>query len=101
MSWLLYRGLLTIPVRHLFSVTGAMIALLAAGMAGQAAAILSGADLIPTWGLDVWNSSALLPENSLIGRTLHVLIGYSERPVAFRSSPMWWFWPPCLSAVSY
>jgi high-affinity iron transporter len=80
-SWLLYRGLLTIPVRHLFSVTGALIALLAAGMAGQAAAILAGADLIPAWGMDVWNSSALLPENSLAGRTLHVLVGYSERPV--------------------
>ena len=79
-SWLLYRGLLVIPVRHLFSVTGVLIALLAAGMAGQAAAILAGADLIPAWGLDVWNSSALLPENSLTGRTLHVLIGYSERP---------------------
>jgi high-affinity iron transporter len=80
-SWLLYRGLLTIPVRHLFSVTGALIALLAAGMAGQAAAILAGADLIPTWGLDVWNTSALLPENSIAGRTLHVLVGYSERPM--------------------
>jgi high-affinity iron transporter len=79
-SWLLYRGLLVIPVRHLFSVTGVLIALLAAGMAGQAAAILAGADLIPPWGLDVWNSSALLPENSLLGRTLHVLVGYSERP---------------------
>jgi high-affinity iron transporter len=79
-SWLMYRGLLTIPVRHLFSVTGALISLLAAGMAGQAAAILAGADIIPTWGMDVWNSSALLPENSLLGRTLHVLIGYSERP---------------------
>jgi high-affinity iron transporter len=80
-SWLLYRGLLTIPMRHLFSVTGALIALLAAGMAGQAAAILAGADLIPTWGLDVWNTSALLPESSLAGRTLHVLVGYSERPM--------------------
>jgi high-affinity iron transporter len=80
-SWLLYRGLLTIPVRHLFSVTGVLIALLAAGMAGQAAAILAGADLIPAWGMDIWNSSALLPENSLLGRTLHVLVGYSERPV--------------------
>jgi high-affinity iron transporter len=80
-SWLLYRGLLTIPVRHLFSVTGVLIALLAAGMAGQAAAILAGADLIPAWGFDIWNTSALLPENSLTGRTLHVLIGYSERPV--------------------
>jgi high-affinity iron transporter len=80
-SWLLYCGLLTIPVRHLFSVTGVLITLLAAGMAGQAAAILAGADLIPAWGMDIWNSSALLPENSLAGRTLHVLIGYSERPV--------------------
>lgn len=80
-SWLLYRGLLTIPVRYLFSVTGALIALLAASMAGQAAAILAGADLIPAWGYDIWNTSALLPEGSLPGRTLHVLIGYSERPV--------------------
>lgn len=80
-SWLLYRGLLAIPVRHLFSATGALIALLAAGMAGQAAAILAGADLIPAWGYDLWNTSAVLPENSLPGRTLHVLIGYSERPV--------------------
>jgi high-affinity iron transporter len=80
-SWLLYRGLLVIPVRHLFSVTAVLIALLAAGMAGQAAAILAAADLIPAWGMDIWNSSALLPENSLPGRTLHVLIGYSERPV--------------------
>lgn len=83
-SVLLYRGLLTIPVRHLFSVTGALIALLAAGMAGQAAAILAGADLIPSWGLDLWNTSALLPENSLAGRTLHVLIGYSERPMGIQ-----------------
>ncbi|MGC4106892.1 MAG: FTR1 family protein [Thermomicrobiales bacterium] len=81
LSWLIYRGLLTIPVRHLFSVTGALIALLAAGMAGQAAAILAGADLIPSWGYDVWNTSWLLPENTMIGRTLHVLIGYSERPM--------------------
>ena len=80
-SWLLYRGLVAIPMRHLFKITNAMIALLAAGMAGQAAAILAGADLIPAWGYDVWNTSAVLPENSLPGRTLHVLIGYSERPV--------------------
>ena len=53
-------------------------------MAGQAAAILAGADLIPSWGLDLWNTSALLPENSLAGRTLHVLVGYSERPMGIQ-----------------
>ncbi len=80
-SWLLYRGLVAIPLNRLFSVTGGLIALLAAGMAGQAAAILAGADLIPGWGWQLWDTSWLLPETSLPGRTLHVLVGYSEQPM--------------------
>ena len=80
LAWLLYRGLRSIPVRHLFGVTGAMVTLLAAGMAGTAAAVLARADLIASWGEALWDSSALLPESSLIGRALHALIGYADRP---------------------
>ncbi len=80
LSWLLYRGLLVIPLKRLFAVTNLLIALLAAGMAGQAAAVLHGADLLPGWGEQVWNSSWLLDEDSLLGRTLHALVGYSARP---------------------
>jgi high-affinity iron transporter len=80
-SYLLYRGLVAIPVSRLFSVTSWLIALLAAGMAGQAAAILAGADLIPAWGYQLWDTSWLLPQNSLPGQALHALIGYSDRPV--------------------
>lgn len=79
-SWLLYRGLVAIPLRRLFSVTNGLIALLAAGMAGQAAAVLHGADLLPAWGEQVWNTSAILPDHSLTGRVLHALVGYSSRP---------------------
>ena len=79
-AWGLYRGLVAIPMRHLFSVTSIMIALLAAGMAGQAASVLAGADIIPSWGDEIWNSSALLSDDGLAGRTMHVLIGYSARP---------------------
>jgi high-affinity iron transporter len=80
-SYLLYRGLIAIPVSRLFSVTSWLIALLAAGMAGQAAAILAGADLIPAWGYQLWDTSWLLPQNSLPGQALHALVGYSDRPV--------------------
>ena len=80
MSWLLYRGLVAIPLRRLFSVTNALIALLAAGMAGQAAAVLHSADLLPGWGEQLWNTSGILADDSLIGKTLHALIGYSARP---------------------
>jgi high-affinity iron transporter len=80
MSWLLYRGLTAIPMRHLFKVTNGMIALLAAGMAGQAAAILAGAGFLPTLGDEIWNTSSILADNSLVGRALHALVGYSDRP---------------------
>ena len=80
-SYLLYRGLIAIPVSRLFSVTSWLIALLAAGMAGQAAAILAGADLIPAWGYQLWDTSWLLPQSSLPGQALHALVGYSDRPV--------------------
>lgn len=79
-SYLLYRGLLAIPVRRFFALTNGLIALLAAGMAGQAAAVLAGVDILPSWGQHIWNSSGLLAENSMIGRALHALVGYSDRP---------------------
>lgn len=80
-SFLLYRGLVAIPLRYLFSVTGWLIALIAAGMAGQAAATLAGADIIPAWGWQLWDTSKILSETGFAGRTLHVLVGYSERPM--------------------
>ena len=80
-SFLLYRGLVAIPVRMLFSVTSWLIALLAAGMAGQAAATLAGADLIPAWGYQLWDTSWLLPQDGLLGQAMHTLVGYSDRPM--------------------
>ncbi len=80
-SWLLYRGLVAIPVSRLFVVTGWLIALLAAGMAGQAAAILAGVDLIPAWSYQLWDTSWLLPDDSIPGRALHALVGYTDRPM--------------------
>ena len=66
LSWLLYRGLVTMPVHRLFSVTNKLIALLAAGMAGQAAAVLHAADLLPGWGEQLWDSSGFLDDRSLL-----------------------------------
>lgn len=80
LSWLLYRGLVAIPLRHLFTVTNRLITLLAAGMAGQAAAVLHSADLLPGWGEQLWDTSAILADDSFIGRSLHALVGYSARP---------------------
>ncbi|MCW2243628.1 FTR1 family iron permease [Azospirillum canadense] len=77
---LLYAGLLQIPTRHLFGVTTWLITLLAAGMASQAVAFLAQAGIANVGGTILWDSSALLDETTMIGRTLHVLVGYTDRP---------------------
>ncbi len=80
---LLYRGLVSIPTRQLFRVTNVMLSLLAAGMAAQAAGFLIQADLLPGWGA-TWDSSAVLNEKSIVGRALHALIGYADRPAGMQ-----------------
>ena len=79
-STLTYYGLLAIPMRHIFGVTTILIALLAAGMAAQAAQFLDSAGVITVLGRQLWDSSWLLSQNSLIGRVLHTLVGYTDRP---------------------
>ena len=76
----LYLGLLRIPTRHLFTVTGWMILLLAGGMAADAARFLVQADLLPDLGQRIWDSSAILDDGSILGKLLHTLIGYTARP---------------------
>jgi high-affinity iron transporter len=80
LGFALYFGLLRIPLKHFFSVTNAMLILLAAGLASTAAGFLVQSDLLPTWGTQVWNTSHLLSDDSLLGRTLGILIGYKAAP---------------------
>jgi len=81
---IIYYGLLAIPLRHLFRVTSWLILLLAAGMASQGAAFLAQADLLPSLGNAVWDTSALLSDKSLVGVMLHVLVGYSAQPAGIQ-----------------
>jgi len=76
----LYVGLLRIPIRHFFAATNWLLLLLAAGMASQAARFLVQADLLPSLGPRLWDTSGLLSERSILGQTLHALIGYDARP---------------------
>lgn len=80
----LYRGLLRIPLRHLFTVTSWLILLLAAGMASQGAAFLVQADLLPSLGQNLWDTSFLLSEQSILGQVLHALIGYVAQPAGIQ-----------------
>lgn len=75
-----YFGLASIPSRYVFSVTSALIILLAAGLAAQAVQFLTNAGIVTVLDQQMWNTSAYLTENSLPGRVLHALVGYTDRP---------------------
>ena len=75
-----YYGLVSIPPRHIFAVTTVLIALLAAGMAAQAVQYLDAAGVINVLSRQLWDSSPWLPQDGIVGRVLHTLIGYTDRP---------------------
>jgi high-affinity iron transporter len=79
-SALMYFGLLTIPAGRLFTVTSGLITLLAAGMAAQAVLFLQNGGVIAVLTDPVWDTSWLLKEDSIAGRLLHTLVGYSDAP---------------------
>jgi high-affinity iron transporter len=80
LSAMLYLGLLTIPAHRLFAVTSGLITLLAAGLAAQAVAFLQQGGYVEMLTGTVWSTSWLLTDDSLVGRMLHTLVGYTAEP---------------------
>jgi high-affinity iron transporter len=81
---LTYFGLVRIPTRALFTTTTVLIALLAAGMAAQAAFFLEKADWLTAMNNVVWDSGWLLSDSSILGKALHTLVGYTDQPTAMQ-----------------
>lgn len=84
LGFALYFGLLRIPMKHFFSVTNGMLVLLACGLAATAAGFLVQSNLLPAWGSQLWNTSWLLSNGSLAGKTLGILIGYNATPAGIQ-----------------
>lgn len=80
LSALIYLGLLAVPAHRLFAVTTGLITLLAAGLAAQAVFFLQQANYFQGMAMPLWDSSWLLNDDSVPGRLLHTLVGYTATP---------------------
>jgi high-affinity iron transporter len=83
-GFLVYAGLLRIPLRWFFTATGVLVLFLAAGMASQAARFLVQADVLPSLASPLWDTSGVLPQTSVAGTLLHSLVGYDARPAGMQ-----------------
>jgi high-affinity iron transporter len=65
--------------RNMIKIAYVLLAAVAAGIVTQAVSLLEQVDRIPS-APPLWDSSALLPENSVIGQLLYALLGYEATP---------------------
>ncbi|MDI1247084.1 MAG: iron permease, partial [Rhodoferax sp.] len=63
---------------------GALVLLLAASMASQAARLLIQADKLPSLAAPLWDTSSVLSQNTVLGTILHGLIGYDAQPAGMQ-----------------
>lgn len=80
----LYFGLARVPLKPLFRFSGWLILLLTAGLAAQASGYLVQANILPALGYQIWDTSAILSEQGLIGQLLHIVIGYVAQPMGIQ-----------------
>ena len=83
-GWLLYRGLLAIPISRFFTVVSWLVVLLASGLAATAAGYLYQASLVPALGFELWDTSRIVAQDSWVGTLLHILVGYADRPMGIQ-----------------
>lgn len=76
----LFAGLSRIPMKNLFRVSGILILFIAAGMIARGVEFLVQVGHLPALIDRVWNSGWMLSGNSLAGRSLGALVGYTPAP---------------------
>ncbi|MBI3601777.1 MAG: FTR1 family protein [Candidatus Omnitrophica bacterium] len=76
----IYYGLMKIPMKKIFTVTNWLLIFLVAGMVASGFGYLAAAGKVPELVTTVWDTSWLVSENSILGKVMHVMGGYSERP---------------------
>ena len=83
-GYLLFKGLLRIPLKWFFNVTSALVLFLAAGMASQAARLLIQADVLPSLVSPLWDTSRVVSNSSMVGKALTGLVGYDAQPAGMQ-----------------
>lgn len=76
---LFYYLMLGLPRRYTLLVASVLLTLVGAGMTAQAAQLLIQVDWLPAQA-PLWDTSALLPEESLPGQLLYALVSYEASP---------------------
>ena len=77
---ILYFGLIKYASKYIFTISTILLTLIAAGLAAEAAGILTSAGIIELYSQQMWDSSWLINSETIIGKILKITIGYDATP---------------------
>jgi high-affinity iron transporter len=76
----IYWGLIKLASRYIFKVSSMLLILISAGLAADAAGILTSAGIIEMLSTELWDSSWFVADKTIPGQILNTVIGYNARP---------------------
>lgn len=96
LAWAMFSSLIRLNLRQFFQFTSVLLILFAAGLLAHGVHELNDAGWIPTIVEQVWNTNAILSEDSAVGQLLKTLFGYNGNPsltevLAYFGYLMWAF----------
>lgn len=77
---MIYFGFLKISSKYIFQISSIMLTFIAAGLAADAAGILTSSGVIKIFNQQLWDSSWLIKDDTILGETLKILAGYQAKP---------------------
>ena len=77
---LLYLGLMKYAGKYIFKISTILLTLIAAGLAAEAAGVMTSSGIIEIFSEQLWDSSWLVDNNSITGKVLNITIGYDSMP---------------------
>ena len=79
-AWVFFSGFAFLSLKAFFRTTGLLLILVAAGLLMSGVNQLIGLGYLPPVVPQLWNTSWLIPDGSILGAVLGALMGYRSRP---------------------
>jgi high-affinity iron transporter len=76
----LYLGLMRYAGKYIFKISTILLTFIAAGLSAEAAGIMTSSGMIEILSDQLWDSSWLVDNESVIGKILSIAIGYDSKP---------------------
>lgn len=100
-AWLFFSGFRFLRLQTFFRVTGALMLLVAAGLLSAGLNKLIALGYLPPLIAQVWNTSWLLRDDSVLGALLGAFVGYRSRPSLLEVLALALYLPAMLWALRY